>query len=60
MAEKKTETIEVATFTKAQILDSKKYANRRDALSVVLNDNENYTLEDVDALLDNFMKGKVN
>ena len=60
MAEKKTETIEAATFTKAQILDSKKYANRRDALSVILNDKENYTLENVDALLDNFMKGKVN
>ena len=60
MAEKKNDTIEAATFTKAQILDSKKYANRRDALSVILSDEESYTLENVDTLLDNFMKVKVN
>ena len=48
-----------ALFTKAQILASKKYANRRDALGVILNDDEEYTLKKVDSLLAKFMKGKV-
>ena len=60
MATKKTEVIEEEIkFTKEQILTSKKYANRRDALGVVLVDDESYTLEQVDSLLDNFLKGKV-
>lgn len=48
-----------AVFTKAQLLASKKYADRRDALSALLKDGETYTLEAVDKLLDQFMKGKV-
>ena len=46
-------------FTKEQILKSKKYANRRDALGVILKNNEEYTVEKVDSLLAKFMKGKV-
>lgn len=64
MTTKKTETTEPikeeSKFTKEQILSSEKYANRRDALGVVLSDDESYTLEQVDSLLDKFMKGKVN
>lgn len=48
------------TFQKESILASAKYANRRDALSVLLEDNKDYTLEEVDTILENFMKGKVN
>ena len=55
----KTETKKGATFTKAQLLNSTKYANRRDALNVVLDDNGNYTISDVETLLDRLMKGKV-
>lgn len=46
-------------FTKEQILKSKKYANRRDALGAILKDDEEYTLKKVDSLLTKFMKGKV-
>lgn len=61
MATKKTETIkEESKFTKEQILSSTKYANRRDALGVILSDDKTYTQEQVDTLLDKFMKGKVN
>jgi hypothetical protein len=61
MATKKTETIkEESKFTKEQILSSTKYANRRDALGVILSDDKTYTHEQVDTLLDKFMKGKVN
>lgn len=59
MSNKETTNQEVLTFTKSQILDSKKYANRRDALGAILADAEVYTVEQVDTLLDNFMKGKV-
>ena len=59
---KKTETTEVkeTKFSKEQILASEKYANRRDALNVLLAADGTYTVEQVDSLLEKFMKGKVN
>lgn len=49
-----------ATFTKSHILTFKRYANRRDLLTQLLKDGENYTLDQVDGLIQNFMKkGKV-
>lgn len=59
MATKK-ETQQESKFTKEQILASKKYSNRRDAIVAILSDNKTYTLEQVDSLLEKFMKGKVN
>ena len=63
MAKKKTEEIKQETvssfYKKEQILASKKYKHRRDALNVILSDKKEYTLEEVDSLLDKFMKGKV-
>ena len=56
MAKKSKEVL----FTKEQILESDIYANRRDALGVILKDKQGYTLKDVDILLDKFMKGKVD
>lgn len=46
-------------YDKQQILKSKKFINQRDVLSVVLNDNEMYTVEDVKNLYDEFMKKEV-
>ena len=59
---KTVETVEqsAVTYTKEQILCSRKYKYRRDALGVVLADGKEYTTEEVDTLLDEFMKGKVN
>lgn len=54
------ETKQENVFTKEQILTSKKYSNRRDALGVVLSDDGKYTFDKVDSLLEKFMKGKVN
>ena len=62
MAEKKTKKNTekpVILFSKEQILGSNKYANRRDVLGAILSDNDTYTLEKVDSLLDKFLKGKV-
>jgi hypothetical protein len=47
-------------FGKGQILGSSKYKNRSDALSVILKDNKEYSLDEVDSMLEKFMKGKVN
>jgi hypothetical protein len=55
----KTEVKQEVLFTKEQILASKKYSNRRDVLGAVLTDGKTYVLEQVDSLLEKFMKGKV-
>lgn len=49
----------VATFTKDQLLASKRYANRQDILNALLKDSEKYTIEQVDAFIEKFMKREV-
>jgi len=49
-----------ARYTKEQLATSKRYANRRDLISTLLADGETYTLEEADARIAQFMKGKVN
>ena len=47
-------------FSKAKVLTLNRYAGRRDLLAQLLKDGEYYTLDQVDALIQNFMKkGKV-
>jgi len=46
-------------FSKEQIIESVKYANRRDAVDALLDDNEQYTMTQVDDLIEKLMKGKV-
>ena len=46
-------------FTKDSIMRSKRFAHRRDALSFLLKDGDTYHMEDVEKILDNYMKGKV-
>lgn len=46
-------------YTKEQLLASKRYANRRDVISVLLEDSKTYTLTEADAQIEKFMKGKV-
>jgi hypothetical protein len=50
---------EIVTFTKEQIVSAKRYMHKKDVVNVVLKDGQSYTLEKVDELIDNFMKGKV-
>lgn len=47
------------TYTKDQVVLSQRYANRRDLVSVLLEDGKTYTLAEVDALINMFMKGAV-
>ncbi|MFR4520392.1 MAG: hypothetical protein ACLT40_10585 [Fusobacterium sp.] len=44
------------TFSKAQILSSRKYFTRKDLLNVILEDGIEYTFSEVDKKIDNFMK----
>lgn len=45
-----------ATFSKEQILNSEKYANRRDLLTAILKEDTMYSFDDIDKEIDNFFK----
>lgn len=47
-------------FTKDQVAASKRYAPLRDLVGVLLEDGRQYTLDEVDAKIEAFKKGKVN
>ena len=46
-------------FSKQNILTFRRYAGRRDLLSVLLEEGKMYTIDQVDDLIGQFMKGKV-
>lgn len=43
-----------------KVLTFRRYANRRDLLSILLEDGKEYTHDQIDGLIKDFMKGKVN
>ncbi|WPK12237.1 hypothetical protein R6U77_00695 [Lysinibacillus louembei] len=45
------------TFTKEQLVKSKKYEHRRDALNALLQDGKAYSYAQVDEILNKFDKG---
>lgn len=57
MAEKQP-TKGIITFPKDKLLQSLKYANRKDVLNVVLEDGKEYSFEEVDKRINAFMKRK--
>lgn len=50
----------LVVFSKERVLTFKRYADRRDLLSVLLEDGKEYTHDQIDGLIKDFMKGKVN
>lgn len=57
MANKKQGTV----FPKFRLLTFERYAHRRDLLTALLDEGKEYTFEQVDKLLDDFLKkGKVS
>lgn len=46
-------------YSKKQIVNSKRYSNYKDLLQAILKDDENYTTNEVDKKIENFMKRKV-
>lgn len=58
MVKKQTEgTLTPISYTKTQIYKSDRYANKRDIVTVMLKDDEKYTLDQVDELIEQFLKG---
>lgn len=47
------------TFTKAQICSAGKYKSHIDIVSALLEDDKTYTFEQVDKIIDKFLKGRV-
>lgn len=47
-------------YSKGQILSSKQYTERKDLLQAILADEELYSKKEVEAKIQQFMKGKVN
>lgn len=48
------------TYSKEQILSSQKYRDRRDLLSALLEKEKGYTLKQVEEIIKNYKKKKVN
>lgn len=61
MAKEITEEVkkEKETFDKESLLKCSKYFNRKDLLNTLLKNDVKYTFEEVDKLIDEFMKGEV-
>lgn len=63
MAQAKTTKTEAAaaaaTYTVDQLVASKRYANRRDLIRALLDSGKRYTLDEVDRLIESYMKGQV-
>lgn len=47
------------TFSRTQLLQSKKYAQQKDLLNALLKADHDYTLKEVDTMIEDFLKGKV-
>lgn len=61
MAEKKTKaaTAEPQKFTKAALAGSKRFQARRDLLNVILDDGEEYTIEEAETIINNYLNKEV-
>lgn len=56
---KKKEDKVIETFTKEQIIKSKKYNRHRDVLISILEENKSYSIEDIEQKIKEFLKRKV-
>ena len=50
---------EEAEYTKEKLLTFKRYKDRRDLLTALLDDDRRYTIKEADTAIENFMKGGV-
>ena len=46
-------------FTKESLLNSKRFCNECDLVSVLLEDGKEYTISEVESMITKYMKGKV-
>lgn len=64
MAKKQTKSAEIEqpietpiSYTKTQIYNAKRYMTKKDIVMVMLKDYEKYTFDQVDKLIEQFLKG---
>lgn len=55
----KTDTKDLSKFSKSQIVNSKRYANRRDLLTALLDAGKEYSFSDVEEIINKFNNKKV-
>ena len=48
-----------SVFTKAALVSSKRFAHKRDLVSAMLEDGKEYTIEQVESMIHNYLKGEV-
>lgn len=53
------QTQEAVKFSKQQLLTSKRYKHRVDLVNALLDENAAYSTDEVDALIEKYLKGKV-
>ena len=46
-------------FSKSQLVQSKRFSGQKDLLNTVLDDEKEYTLDEVVSKVENYLKGKV-
>lgn len=56
---KNTKTVVEDKFSKEQIVKAKKIQDNVDLLNAILKNDKEYTLKEVDEIIENFKKGKV-
>lgn len=58
ISEEITEVVETpVSYTKAQIYKAKRYMNQKDIITVMLEEDKRYTFDQVDKLIEQFLKG---
>ena len=50
---------EAHEFSKAQLVSSKRFRERRDIVNALLDEDKKYTAEAVEKMMENYMKGTV-
>ena len=45
------------SYTKAQIYKAKRYMNKKDIITIMLEEDKRYTFDQVDKLIEQFLKG---
>lgn len=59
MGVKKETSSTAERYTKVQLAGANRYRNRRDILTVVLEDDKKYSVEEAEEAINRFLKGKV-
>ncbi len=59
-AKKTAEAAKTTAFSKEQLVSSSRYLHRKDLVNTLLAEDKLYCFEEVDSMIDKFMKGKVN